>query len=573
MKATASWKRDWHQFRLLSRDAVRQLIDTALFSRESDPAEYAIWMLALVATPVLVFAVRQMLAYTALQNAPPDVVFEVVLAHRLFFITYGMLAAALIASLAWEALFPDGRDQEIIGVLPVRPHTFAAARLGAAVTVGGVFTAAVNLPAGIIYTAFAAGHPANRGHLLGLLAGHILATMLGSMLVFFTLLVVRGVTAVVCGARAGAWLGALLQLITVVLMVEVFFFLPKVLGTLITGVVRGDTAALLFPPVWFAALHAWLAGAANQMLEAAMLRGLAVFAISASLVIPIYLLPARWLGRRALEKRSRERAAATTFLVRTIGTITHSAPAVRAIVLFTVVSLVRSRRHLTILASYFGIAVAISIASILTIEVRGTFVVDRPFEGVLALPMVFVFFGIMGLRASFRIPTEVEANWSFRMAQPSLATCVNASMLVMFTMIVLPIAVITFAALAPRWPFGSVVVSVALQVVSGIVLIDCLLVGWSKVPFACGHAPSSDALKSWLGLYAIAMYVFAFKLSDWQIAATTSTQALAWYVGGAAVVVTGVRILRYRKLRSQVIEFDVVPPQTMQELNLSGARN
>ncbi len=311
----SSWKRDWHQFRLLSRDAGRQLIDTALFSRESDPAEYAIWMLALVATPVLVFAVRQMLAYTALKNAPAEVVFEVVLAHRLFFITYGMLAAALIASLAWEALFPDGRDQEIIGVLPVRPHTFAAARLGAAVTVGGVFTAAVNLPAGVIYTAFAAGHPANRGHLLGLLAGHISATMLGSMFVFFTLLVVRGLTAVVFGARAGAWLGALLQLITVVLMVEVFFFLPTVLGTLITGVVRGDTFALLFPPVWFAALHAWLAGSATQLLEDAMLRGLAAFALSAALVVPIYLLPARWLGRRALEKRSRERAAATCGLL------------------------------------------------------------------------------------------------------------------------------------------------------------------------------------------------------------------------------------------------------------------
>jgi hypothetical protein len=569
----SSWKRDWHQFRLLSRDAARQLIDTALFSRESDPAEYAIWMLALVATPVLVFAVRQMLAYTALKNAPAEVVFEVVLAHRLFFITYGMLAAALIASLAWEALFPDGRDQEIIGVLPVRPHTFAAARLGAAVTVGGVFTAAVNLPAGVIYTAFAAGHPANRGHLLGLLAGHISATMLGSMFVFFTLLVVRGLTAVVFGARAGAWLGALLQLITVVLMVEVFFFLPTVLGTLITGVVRGDTFALLFPPVWFAALHAWLAGSATQLLEDAMLRGLAAFALSAALVIPIYLLPARWLGRRALEKRSRERATATTFLVRTIGTITHSAPAVRAIVLFTVVSLVRSRRHLTILASYFGIAVAVSVASILTIEVRGTFVVDGPFEGVLALPMVFVFFGVMGLRASFRIPTEVEANWSFRMAQPSLGTCVKASTLVIFTVIVLPIAAITFAALAPRWPLGSVVISVALQVVSGIVLIDCLLVGWSKVPFACGHAPSSDALKSWLGLYAIAMYVFAFKLSDWQVAATTSSRVLALYLGGAALIIVAVRILRYRKLRSQVLEFDIVPQQTMQELNLSGARN
>jgi len=569
----SSWKRDWHQFRLLSRDAVRQLVDTALFSRESDPAEYAIWMLALIATPVLVFAVRQVLIFTALVNAPPEAVHEVLLAHRLFFITYGMLAAALIASLTWEALFPDGRDQEIIGVLPVRPRTFAAARLGAAVTVGALFTAAVNLPAGIIYSAFSAGHPLLSGHAPGVFAGHVMATMLGSMFVFFTLLVVRGLTAVVFGAHAGAWLGAVLQLATVVLMFEVFFFLPKVLGTLITGVLRGDTLTAWFPPVWFAALHAWLAGSSSQLLEAAMLRGLAAFAISAAVVVPIYLLPARWLGRRALETRSRERAAATTFVVRTIGTVTRSGPAVRAVVLFTVVSLVRSRRHLTILASYFGIAVAVSIASVLTIEVRGTFIVDRPFEGVLALPLVFVFFGVMGLRASFRVPTEVDANWSFRMAQPSLTTCVRASTLVMAALVVLPIAVITFAALVPRWPLSSVLNSVGLQIVSGVVLIECTLFGWSKVPFACGHAPSADVLKSWSGLYAIAMYVFAFKLSDWQAAATSSSRTLAWYLGGAAVIMLAVRILRHRKLPSQSLEFDAAKPPTMEELNLSGARN
>jgi hypothetical protein len=127
--------------------------------------------------------------------------------------------------------------------------------------------------------------------------------------------------------------------------------------------------------------------------------------------------------------------------------------------------------------------------------------------------------------------------------------------------------------LAPRWPIGSVVISVALQIISGIVLIECLLVGWSKVPFACGHTPSSDTLKSWFGVYAIGMYVFAFKLSDWHVAAITSSRVLIWYLCGAALVATGVRILRYRKLRSQALEFDVVIQHTMQELNLSGARN
>ena len=91
--------------------------------------------------------------------------------------------------------------------------------------------------------------------------------MMGSILVFFTLLTVRGLAAVVLGARAGAWFGAALQLVTVVLMFEVFFFLPGVLGTLVGAVTRADPAATAFPPVWFAALHAWVAGEATAVLE------------------------------------------------------------------------------------------------------------------------------------------------------------------------------------------------------------------------------------------------------------------------------------------------------------------
>ena len=567
------WRRDWHQFRLLARDAVRQLLDAALFSRDADPMEFAIWMMALVATPTAFFAMQQFRTFAGLRNAPADVVEQITLGLRLFFIVYGMLASALLAALTWEALFPDGRDQEVVGVLPVRPRTFAASRLGAALTVGVVFAAAVNLPAALIFSMFQGGHPLYRGQIPALFMGHVLATMLGSMFVFFTLLAVRGLAAVMFGARAGGWLGAALQLITVVLMFEVFFFLPGVLGALASRILSGDGTALWFPPVWFAALHAWVAGSANQLLQDAMLRGLLATAVSAMLVVPIYLVPAAWLGRRALETRSRERAAATTFVVRAVGGATSSKPAVRGILLFAVTSLVRSRRHLLILASYAGVAVAICIASILVNDINGSVALNVPAPWVLALPMVFLFFGVMGLRASFRVPTEIDANWPFRLAQPSLATCVNASVLVMVTLVVLPIAVITSGMLLPLWPLRTVVISVLLQILAGVMLIECVLFGWTKVPFACGHAPSSDTVKAWGVVYAIAMYVFAFQLSDWQLAATTSTPALGWYVGAAAFVIVLVRMLRWRNLRTQALEFDAAQQHSMERLNLSGALN
>jgi hypothetical protein len=565
-------RRDWRQFRLLSRDAVRQSIDAALFSREADPMEFALWMLALVATPPAFFAFRQIFLYTALVKAPPEVVEQIALAHRMFFVTYGMLAAALLAALTWDTLFPDGRDQEIVGVLPVRPQTFAAAKLGAAVTLGLVFTAAINIPAAVIYTAVSSAHPALRNS-VGLLAGQILGTSLGALLVYFTLLTARGLAAIVFGARAGAWLGAVLQLVTVVLLVEVFFFLPGVLGTLVKAMLAGDPTMMWLPPVWFASLHAWVAGNSNPLLASPA--GLAVIstAIAGVAAVPMYLLPARWLGRRAMETRARERATSITSAIKSLAHLTMASPPVRAIFGFAIASLLRSRQHLLVLATYFGLAIATCVASIILIEVRGSIKLTTPASWILALPLVFMFFMVIGLRASFRLPTDIEANWPFRMAQPSLAACFNAAALVMFSLVALPLAVLTLVITAPLWSVVDGIKAALLQLLAGVLLIECVLANWTKIPFACGHAPSPDVLKAWWPAYLLTLYLYAFKLSDWQVVALRSTTALAWYVALTLTVIGIVRLVRQRKTRSRTLEFDAAYGHTLERLNLSGALN
>ena len=118
-------KREWEQFRLLRRDAVRQLIDTALLSRDADPMEYALWGTALVATPSAFFAARQMLTYSALETARAEVVQSIALTHWLFFIVYGMLAAAFLAAMTWDAVFPDGRDGLVVRHVEREPRHVA----------------------------------------------------------------------------------------------------------------------------------------------------------------------------------------------------------------------------------------------------------------------------------------------------------------------------------------------------------------------------------------------------------------------------------------------------------------
>jgi hypothetical protein len=567
------WRREWRQFRLLSRDAERQLIDTATLSRESDPMEFALWMVALIATPPAFFAMRQVLIYTQLMEAPAPIVLEIALTHRVFFVCYGMLSAALLAALTWEAVFPDGRDQEIVGVLPVRPRTFAAARLSGALTLAIKYTALVNLPAALMYSLFSVGHPLFRANIPGVFAGHMAATMLGSLLVFLTLLTFRGLVAIVFGARAGGWLGAALQLTTVVAMFEVFFFLPGIIGSLVKQVLAGDASMLMLPPLWFAAMHAWLSSAADGLLTLAAARGFLAFFVISLAVVPIYLLPARWLGRRALESRPGESSAGITSITRAVATASGARPPVRGLYIFAVASLLRSRRHLTVLATYVGLAVAVSLIATFINDVEGTSALQHPSAWALSLPLVFIFFLVLGLRACFRIPTELDANWPFRLMQPPLATCINAVSLVMFTIVVIPLALLHAASVITLWPVADVVKAAALHLLAGLLCIECALHGWTKVPFACAHAPSAAVLKAWGVLYAIAMYLYAFRLSDWQLLALRSNGAFIAFAAFVTAVVLTLRIVRHRRVQASPIEFDFVPPQTTQRLDLSEALN
>jgi hypothetical protein len=566
-------QRDWRQFRLLSRDAIRRLLDAAMFSPESDGMEFAIWMLALIATPPAFFAANQIFLYAALVKAPQEVVEQIALGHRLFFVVYGMLATTLLAALTWESLFPDGSDQEIVGVLPVRAHTYAAARLGAAISIGVAVAAAINLPAAFIYTMIAASHPSLR-NIPGLLAGHIVATMMGSMAMYFSLLTIRGLAAVLLGVRAGAWLGTALQLISVVLLVEVFFFLPGVLSTLVRAMLNGDPIAGAFPPVWFASVHNWIGGNTRAVIASASASRLAAFAfiVPALATVPVYLLPAKWLGRRALERRSRHETASVVQTINAAVRMVIRRPAVRAIVGFSMASLLRSRRHLLVLATYLGLAIATCVASVLIIEVHGTFLIASPTSWVLALPLVFQFFLVGGLRASFRIPTDIQANWPFRLARPTLTDSLNASVWVIVITALVPIAAITMAVTAPLWSLADVLRTAGLQALGGLALIEVALIRWTKVPFACEHLASPDVFKAGWLLYAIALYNYAFQLSDWQAAALRSTVAMTSYLGVCVLAIAIARVVRRRQWRGEALEFDAVYPHAVERLNLSGRR-
>jgi hypothetical protein len=580
---TPALAREWRQFRLLSRDSIRRLLDTVLFSRDTDPIQFAGWAAALVATPPLVFAVRQIFMYAALRHAPPEVIERVVLGHRLFFIVYGMLTAVLVAALTWDGVLPDRNDQEIVGVLPVRPRTVVAARLAALAAVAVAFAVATSLPSGVVY-AFVSGSIRDLILLPGNLAGHIVATMLGCLFVFFGLLSVRSVIRLCAGTRATGWLGTALQLVTIVLLVDVVFFLPGVLPVLVREMLTSGSWMGLLPPVWFASLYDVIAGGDGAVI--ARHARIAILAVTASvaIVIPLHLLPAAWIGRKALEARERGHAGAVASVIRGVAQAAIRKPTTRAMFVFAGVSLTRSRRHRLIIATYFGLAVAMIVISLLAAGFRQTqrsgarwqwavsnLSASEPAAYVIALPMVMIFFLVLGLRASIKVPTDLDANWPFRLSPPGLASAVGATRAFLVALGVVPVLTLTLALSAAVWSVRDVLAIAAFQAASGLLLVECALYGWASVPFASAHAASTDTVKWKWAFCALALNLFAFGLADLQTLALQSTLGIGVYLVFVTFAIVAAQAIGRRRLRREPLNFDASPEGGLETLNLSEA--
>jgi hypothetical protein len=566
-----SFRHEFDQFALLSRDSVRSLLNTALVSADGDPSQFALWSVVLVATPPAMYAFRQLVNYSALGFQKAVIIEHAIQVDRMFFLLYSMLVAALVAAATWDALLPNRTDQEVVGSLPVRPRTLAAARLAAAIRITVTASASVSLPAAAFLAIAAPSHP-SLGFVPVVFVAHIVSTMGASLFVFLLLLVFRAVLALCFGTRTSERLATLLQLVTIFGLAEVFFFIPGVIPALVNRLAAGDRTALLLPPVPFAALYAWLVGLHYPSLTFGALVASLVLIGSASTVIPLYLCPARLFARRALESQPRQHVGITSTLAGLTGLTLPASPVVRSITMFALTTLLRSRQHRLIVTAYLGLALAIGTLSVIAGGLRGPLPFDRPATSLLALPLVTMFFTTLGLRAAFTVPSDPDANWVFRLSQPPLTAAIDATLVSLLLLSVVPIATATaLSALAFGWMRHAAAVTALMDSVCGLALAEWSLRDWRAVPFTCARSGDVESLKSrWLG-HVLPLILSGFVNAAIQNAVLRSDEAATWYAGIVLAAWILQRLRRQLAARQGSVQFESSPSGAMATLGLSEA--
>ncbi len=83
---------------------------------------------------------------------------------------------------------------------------------------------------------------------------------------------------------------------------------------------------------------------------------------------------------------------------------------------------------------------AVGTVALITASLRGL-LSPSPQTASLSLPLVVIFFMAFGFRAAFNIPTELSANWAFRVFPPPVEETAAAARLLVMTFVVVPVAV------------------------------------------------------------------------------------------------------------------------------------
>jgi hypothetical protein len=247
-------------------------------------------------------------------------------------------------------------------------------------------------------------------------------------------------------------------------------------------------------------------------------------------------------------------------------------PAARARYAFIVHTCARNRRLLLIVATYLGLGVALAGTRILSESIRGRLSLAQPADYLLVIPVVLTFFLVLGVRAAFAIPTDLTANWTFRIVGPrSLLESRSATRLAFLATTTLPVSLLTLLTTTLLWGPATAVAIAAIHAASGVLLCEFALRGHESVPFTRGRALSTSSMKVGVAVALGAVYLFAFRFDGLQLWALGSPERTTGYVMVAVTAAAVIALTGRRQTRAASAMFDAPDDHAVTQLKLSEA--
>jgi len=536
-------------WRTLARLFWGRFFDTESLSPQSEPSANVVQALGLLAVPGAFFVI----ICQTFSLGQWDLV-----AVRYWFVSFSMIAMALLMVLEWDALLPDQRDYQILTPLPLRLSTLFLAKITALGLFLGVFLLDINLLPAFLWP----GIDGNPGTLRIMLA-HIAVVVAAGLFSALSTAALQGLLITLLPSRAYRGVSVSVQTLLMSVLV-MFLFLTPILSTFIRKLAsEGSIAACYFPPYWFIGLYERLRPATGNVYLLSLGR-YAIWGLLAALgVFLLTYLPGYRLHARKLMDMPAPNPAGPGLPRKAVCNVLDRmllrSPVERGVFHFMSQTITRSVKHRIFLATYGGFGAAFALTNL-----------RSGHEGLIALPLTLSFILVTGLRAAFNFPSELWANWVFQVSESTSAHEYLAAMRKwIVACAILPLyallAVMEFA----FFPWRAAVFHVAFGITVSVLLMDILFFGFRKVPFTCARFPGKINLAGLSVAYVLGLIYYSDGMARLERWLGGMPVALATFF----VFAIGMRVLlaywRKRYLAGTVLDYEDAGDPVVRTLELT----
>ncbi len=498
----------------LFRHFLWSFFDSDLVAATGQSASVLIGAISLLLPCTGLFVFPLEAKYADLTRLPaPGPYREALLADELWMIALLMSVMGALVAIKWQSLFPGLRDYRALASLPLRPGQVFLAKGMALLAVATAVLAALIAGPGSVLPMESHSRWALNPAAVPRFAANAAACAAGCCFLLFGLIALQGVLLNVprprLFTRVTAYLQGTLLVLMLLLMVLSFSIQPQFAD----AAVRGEWARWL-RPVWFLGLHQSILGDPDPAMRSLGRTALAALGIAFGLAVSVYLVGYRRHrtllveGAAAQARTRRWPAAALEWLV--------PDPRQQAALVFMVKTLAGSGEHRMILMGYGGFGLAVLLSGVLGMRefVEPARVAAACF--VYAHVMVVTFL-LIGLRHLFAMPTDLGANWVFRITEREGRR--------QWMRAVDRLALVSGAAalLAVPFPFEvrllgwRAVAESALFVPFALLCYEWAFAAWEKFPFTCSYLPGKTPAwilaAEFLGLLGLLPIVCAIMLA------------------------------------------------------------
>jgi hypothetical protein len=427
-----------------------------------------------------------------------------------FFIVLSIVVTGAVAVWRWDSIFPDRRDYANLVPLPISTHIIFLANLAAIVFLTLLLAFDVNVASAVLFPLVVSGSQQAFGYVAQFAAIHALVVVLASVFSFLAVFSTVGVLMFALPysvfRRISLYMRGLI-IVCLLTLLSTSFAVPS----LVDRLPRTPHSPLRFlPSIWFLGFCQLLRGKADPSLAL-----LGRMAILGSLCVAVVAIAAYALSYQRCFTRIPENLDSTpetnryysSWLFSVLDRTVLRSPFQRAGYRFVMRTLLRSERHGLVLGGFLSLGIVIA-SQVLFVTFNGE--IDEagrvPSAALLSIPFILSYCILVGLRFVFDIPTELSANWIFRLSlDKTVHECIPLTRRVLLTFILPWVLGAVFPVSAYLWGWTAALLHTALITIWSALLAGVLLVRFRKVPFACSYPPFRDS-----AIVVVLSYILGF---------------------------------------------------------------